>query len=371
MIIGVPKEIKDGEHRVGMVPSTVMELVKHDHTVLVQAGLGEAIGFDNQLYQKNGATIIETASEIFKKADLIVKVKELQSTEFPLLRQDQIVFTFLHLAPDLPQAEALMQSGCTAIGYETITDDFGGLPLLTPMSEVAGRISIQLGAHCLEKTQNGRGILLGGVPGVGRGSVVIIGAGVVGTNACRIAIGAQAQVTVLDNNLRRLRDLDQIYGSQIKTLYATATTIEHAVINADLVIGAVLVPGGVAPKLVTREMVNLMQKGAVLVDVAIDQGGCFETSKPTTFEDPTFLVDGVVHYCVTNIPGAVPRTSAFALNNATLPFIKKLANQGLQGALLSDPHFLKGLNIYRGQITHQAVAKALNKPFTDPEKALS
>ncbi len=370
MIIGVPREIKKGEYRVGMVPSSVMELVKSGHSVLVEANLGEGIGLDNEVYHQHGATIVDTSAKIYHQADLIVKVKEPQPSEYALLRPGQILFAFLHLAPDLQQAEALLQSGCTAIAYETITDDFGGLPLLMPMSEVAGRISIQIGAHCLEKTQNGRGILLGGVPGVGRASVVIIGGGVVGTQALRMAIGAQAQVTVLDKSLKRLRELDQQYGSQIKTLYATASTIEREVLRADLVIGAVLVPGGAAPKLVTRAMVSQMQKGSVLVDVSIDQGGCFETSRPTTFDDPTFLVDGVVHYCVTNIPGAVPRTSAFALNNATLPFIKKLADKGLQGALLSDPHFLHGLNVHNGQITYAAVANDLNKPYIAPEMIL-
>jgi alanine dehydrogenase len=371
MIIGVPKEVKKGEHRVGMVPSSVLELVNDGHEVLVETNAGKGIGLDDEVYEDHGAKIIATPAEIFAKADMIVKVKEPQTSEYPLLREGQILFTYLHLAPDPQQAAALIKSRCSAIAYETITDAQGGLPLLTPMSEVAGRLSIQAGAHCLEKAQNGRGILLGGVPGVGRGSVVIIGCGVVGTNALRMAIGTEARVTVLDKNLKRLREIDQLYGSKIKTLYATASTIEKALIDADLVIGAVLVHGGAAPKLITREMIKKMQPGSVIVDVSIDQGGCLETSRATSFDDPTYVVDDVVHYCVANMPGAVPRTSAFALNNATLPFIKTLANKGLVYSLLNDVHFLNGLNVHAGQVTYEAVARDLNIPYVPAREALA
>jgi alanine dehydrogenase len=371
MRIGVPKEVKKGEHRVGMVPSSVMELVNDGHEVFVETNAGKGIGLSDEVYQEHGATILATPAEIFANADMIVKVKEPQHSEYNLLREGQILFTYLHLAPDPVQAAALIKSGCSAIAYETITDNQGGLPLLTPMSEVAGRLSIQAGAHCLEKAQNGRGILLGGVPGVGRGSVVIIGCGVVGTNALRMAIGTEARVTVLDKNLKRLREIDQLYGSKIKTLYATSSTIEKALSDADLVIGAVLVHGGAAPKLITREMLKKMQPGSVIVDVSIDQGGCLETSRATTFDDPTYVVEGVVHYCVANMPGAVPRTSAFALNNATLPFIKTLANKGLVQALLDDEHFLNGLNVHAGQLTYEAVARDLNQPFVSAREALS
>ncbi len=370
MIIGVPKEIKKGENRVGMVPSSVMELVHDGHTVLVEAETGKGIGIDDEVYEQHGAKIVASAEAVYSQADLIVKVKELQRSEYDLVRKGQLLFTYLHLAADLPQAEALIKSGCTAISYDTITDSFGGLPLLTPMSEVAGRLAIQMGAHCLEKTQNGRGILLGGVPGVSRGHVVVIGCGVVGSNAIRMAIGTEARVTVLDKDLNKLRILDQQYGSKIKSYYATASAIEKALLDADLVIGAVLVHGGAAPKVVTRAMISKMQPGSVIVDVSIDQGGCIETSRPTSFDDPTFVVDGVVHYCVTNMPGAVPRTSAFALNNATLPYIKKLANNGLMGALMHDGHFLNGLNVHAGQITHEVVANDLNKPYVPAVEAL-
>ena len=371
MIIGVPNEVKTGEYRVGMVPSSVLELVNDGHEVFVETKAGNGIGLNDEVYKQHGAKILSTPEDIFAQADLIVKVKELQPSEYSLLREGQILFAFLHLAPDLQQTEALIKSRCTAIAYETITDDQGGLPLLTPMSEVAGRLSIQAGAHCLEKAQNGRGILLGGVAGVGHGSVVIIGCGVVGSNALRMAIGTEARVTVLDKNLSRLRELDQLYGSKIKTLHATASTIEEALIDADLVIGAVLVHGGAAPKLITREMIKRMQSGSVIMDISIDQGGCLETSRPTTFDEPTFVVDGVVHYCVTNMPGAVPRTSAFALNNATLPYIKTLANMGLAGALLSDEHFLNGLNVHAGHITYEAVARDLNRPYVSAKEALA
>ncbi|MBX9586941.1 MAG: alanine dehydrogenase [Gammaproteobacteria bacterium] len=371
MIIGVPKEVKKGEHRVGMVPSSVLELVNDGHEVLVETNAGKGIDIEDEIYKQHGAKIVATPAEIFAKADMIVKVKEPQASEYNLLREGQILFTYLHLAPDPQQANALVKSRCSAIAYETITDSHGGLPLLTPMSEVAGRLSIQAGAHCLEKAQNGRGILLGGVPGVGRGSVVIIGCGVVGTNALRMAIGTEARVTVLDKNLKRLREIDLLYGSKIKTLYATASTIEKALMDADLVVGAVLVHGGAAPKLITREMIKKMQHGSVIVDVSIDQGGCLETSRATSFDDPTYVVDGVVHYCVANMPGAVPRTSAFALNNATLPYVKTLANKGLENALINDPHFLNGLNVHAGHVTYEAVARDLNMPYLPAKEALS
>lgn len=371
MRVGVPKEVKKGEHRVGMVPSSVQELVNDGHEVFVETNAGKGIGIDDAIYEQHGAKILPTPDEVFAKSEMIVKVKEPQPSEYDLLREGQILFTYLHLAPDPQQAAALVNSGCTAIAYETITDPFGGLPLLTPMSEVAGRLSIQAGAHCLEKAQGGRGILLGGVPGVGRGSVVIIGCGVVGTNALRMAIGTEARVTVLDKNLKRLREIDQLYGSKIKTMYATSSTIEKALQDADLVVGAVLVHGGAAPKVITREMLKKMQPGSVIVDVSIDQGGCIETSRPTSFDDPTYIVDDVVHYCVANMPGAVPRTSAFALNNATLPYIKTLANEGLVYALMNDHHFLNGLNVHAGQITYEAVAHDLHMHYVPAKDALA
>jgi len=352
------------------VPSSVRELVASGHKVLVESDAGKGVGLDNDTYQISGATIATEAEQVYGEADMIVKVKEPQPSEYGLLREGQILFTYLHLAPDPEQTKALVESGCVAIAYETVTDRFGRLPLLTPMSEVAGRIAIQAGAHCLEKAQNGRGILLGGVPGVGRGKVTIIGGGVVGTNAMRMAMGSEARVTILDKSLERLRELDAQYGSKLKTLYATATTIEKAVIEADLVIGAVLIPGGAAPKLVSKELVGMMQPGAVIVDVSIDQGGCVETSRPTTFDNPTFLVDDVVHYCVANMPGSVPRTSSFALNNATLPYVKHLADHGYRQALLEDEHFLNGLNVYRGKLTYEAVANDLNMDYTPAKHAL-
>lgn len=370
MRIGVPKEVKKCEHRVGMVPSSVLELVNDGHEVFIESNAGKGIGFDDEHYRQHGAQIMATPAEIYAKTDLIVKVKEPQPSEFDLLREGQILFTYLHLAPDPVQTAALLKSGCSAIAYETITDSQGGLPLLTPMSEVAGRLSIQAGAHCLEKAQHGRGVLLGGVPGVGRGSVVIIGCGVVGTNALRMAMGTEARVTVLDKNLQRLREIDQLYGSKIKTLYATVSTIDRALMDADLVIGAVLVPGAAAPKLITREMIGRMQSGSVIVDVSIDQGGCMETSRPTTFDAPTFIVDEVVHYCVANMPGAVPRTSAFALNNATLPYIKRLASKGLVSSLIDDVHFLNGLNVHAGHLTYEVVAHDLNLPYIPAIEAL-
>lgn len=364
MLIGVPKEIKNNEYRVGLVPASVRELVANGHQVMVQQGAGAGIGFDDRVYEQAGATMVETAANIFQAADMIVKVKELQSEECKMLRPEQVLFTYLHLAPDPEQARLLQDSGCIAIAYETVTNRNGGLPLLAPMSEVAGRMSIQAGATCLEVTNGGSGILLGGVPGVAPAKVVVLGGGMAGTNAVRMAMGMGANVVVIDRSIERLYQLDLQFGSKINTIYSTTDSIEHHVAKADLVIGAVLVPGSSAPKLVTKEMVKKMRPGSVMVDISIDQGGCFETSRPTTHQNPTYIVDGVVHYCVTNMPGAVPRTSTFALNNATLPFVLALANLGYKQAMRLDPHLMNGLNVCKGHVTHQAVAKALNKEYT-------
>ncbi len=363
MKIGVPKEIKVLEHRVAMVPSSVRELTVFGHEVFVETAAGSGIGISDEDYRRAGAKILSSAAEVFASAELIVKVKEPQPSECKMLTEDHTLFTYLHLAPDPEQAQLLMASGCTAIAYETVTDPFQGLPLLSPMSEVAGRMAIQAGAHCLEKHQGGSGILLAGVPGVPSAKVVILGGGVVGINAIRMAIGQEAHVTVIDKSLRRLKELDLQFASRLNTLYATEDAIERCVIGADLVIGAVLVPGGAAPKLVTREHLKKMRKGSVLVDVAIDQGGCFATSRATTHAEPIFSEEGVIHYCVANMPGAVPRTATFALNNATLPFILALANRGVKQALLEDPHLLNGLNVYRGFLTYKAVAEALGHPY--------
>ncbi|AEJ01476.1 alanine dehydrogenase [Nitrosomonas sp. Is79A3] len=359
MRIGVPKEIKIHESRVGLTPTAVRELVANGHQVMVQKNAGFQIDLSDDKYLGAGAEIVETPQEIYAKADLIVKVKEPQPSEIPLLREGQVLFTYLHLAPDPTQTKGLIDSGCIAIAYETVTDSFGGLPLLAPMSEVAGRMAIQAGAHALELDQGGRGMLLGGVSGVPAARVVVIGGGVVGTNAARVAMGVEAHVTVLDKSIHRLQQLDFQYGSRINTVFSTVDAVEEYVAAADLVIGAVLVPGGAAPKLVSRELVSRMNRGAVLVDVAIDQGGCFATSRPTSLADPVFTLDGVVHYCVSNMPGAVARTSTFALNNATLPFVLALANKGYRKALTDDPHLRNGLNVYRGQLTHEAVARDL------------
>lgn len=364
MRIGVPKEIKVHESRVGLTPVAVRELVANGHQVMVQKNAGFQIDLGDYKYLSAGAEVVETPQEIYANSDLIVKVKEPQPSELPLLREDQVLFTYLHLAPDPAQTEGLVKSGCIAIAYETVTDNFGGLPLLSPMSEVAGRMAIQAGAHALELDQGGRGMLLGGVSGVPAARVVIIGGGVVGTNAARIAMGVEAHVTVLDKSIHRLQNLDSHYGSRINTVFSTVDAIEEHVSTADLVIGAVLVPGGTAPKVVSRELVNRMNRGSVLVDVAIDQGGCFASSRPTTLADPIFTVNGVVHYCVSNMPGAVARTSTFALNNATLPFVLALANKGYRKALLDDPHLRNGLNVFRGKLTHEAVARDLGIPFT-------
>ncbi|HUH84540.1 MAG TPA: alanine dehydrogenase [Stellaceae bacterium] len=371
MLIGVPKEVKTQEYRVGMVPGSVREAVHLGHQVLVETGAGSGIGFDDAAYERAGARIAPGAAEVFAAAELVVKVKEPQPAEIARLRPGQVLFTYLHLAADRRQSEALLRSGATAIAYETVTDARGGLPLLAPMSEVAGRMSIQVGAHCLEKERGGMGILLGGVPGVPAAKVVILGGGVAGTNAARMAMGVEAYVTVIDRSLQRLYELDMQFGSQLHTLFSTMENIEREVLAADLVIGAVLVPGAAAPRLVSREMVRAMKPGSVLVDIAIDQGGCFATSRPTTHADPTYVEEGVIHYCVTNMPGAVARTSTVALNNATLPFVLALADKGWKRALGEDAHLRAGLNIHAGQITHAAVAEALSATYVPPERVLA
>jgi alanine dehydrogenase len=370
MLIGVPKEIKTHEYRVGLVPGSVRELVHHGHQVVVEKGAGAAIGFDDAAYEKAGARMLATAPEVFAAAAMIVKVKEPQPQEIAMLRQGQVLFTYLHLAADKAQTEGLMRSGAVCIAYETVTDARGGLPLLAPMSEVAGRMAIQVGAHYLEKEQGGAGLLLGGVPGVAAAKVVVLGGGVAGTNAARVAMGMEAYVTVIDKSLQRLYELDLQFGSQLHTLFATVENIEHEVLSADLVVGAALVPGAAAPKLVTRAMVKQMRPGSVLVDISIDQGGCFETSRPTTHASPTIVEEGVIHYCVTNMPGAVARTSTFALNNATLPFNLALANKGWRKALADDAHLRAGLNIAAGKVTHAAVAEALGLPLQAVEEAI-
>ena len=371
MRVGIPKEIKTDENRVGLVPASVRELVHHGHTVLVEPRAGLGIGFSDDDYRRAGASVAASPDEVFGQSDLIVKVKEPQPAEIKRLSSRHILFTYLHLAPDPAQAKGLLASGCTAIAYETVTDDRGGLPLLAPMSEVAGRMSIQVGAHCLEKRQGGLGVLLGGVPGVPPAKVVILGGGISGTNAARVAMGVEAAVVVIDKSLKRLYDLDLQFGSKLATVFSTREAIERHVLEADLVVGAVLVPGAAAPRLVTAEMVGRMRKGSVLVDIAIDQGGCFETSRPTTHEHPTYVVDGVVHYAVANMPGAVPRTSTFALNNATLPFVLALAEKGVARALSEDRHLLAGLNVHRGRITHPAVAQALKLDYVDAARAIA
>ncbi|MBD8544412.1 alanine dehydrogenase [Oxalobacteraceae sp. CFBP 8755] len=370
MLVGVPTEIKNNEYRVGLTPASVHELVAQGHQVLVQQGAGNEIGLPDAQYVAAGASIVASAQEVFAQADMIVKVKEPQAAECAMLREDQILFTYLHLAPDPDQTAALVRSRAICIAYETVTGPGGGLPLLAPMSEVAGRMSIQAGAAHLEKSRGGMGLLLGGVPGVAAGHVVIIGAGVVGANALQMAVGTGARVTVLDKNLDRLRQLDLVYGNRIATLHSNAQALEEAVLSADLVIGGVLVPGAAAPKLVTRSMVSRMKNGAVIVDVAIDQGGCFETSHATTHADPTFVIDGVVHYCVANMPGAVARTSTFALNNATIGHVLALAGKGWRRALGDDPHLRHGLNVCQGKVTFEAVAHALGYDYMPAESLL-
>ena len=371
MLIGVPKEIKTHEYRVGLVPGSVRELVHHGHQVVVERGAGADIGFDDGAYEKAGARVLATAADVFARAEMIVKVKEPQPQEIAMLRKDQLLFTYLHLAPDPEQTKGLLNAGIIGIAYETVTDARGGLPLLAPMSEVAGRMAVQVGAHCLEKEQGGVGVLLGGVPGVAPAKVVVLGGGVSGTNAARMAVGLEASVTIIDKSLPRLKELDLQFGPRATTLFATAEAIEHQVLAADLVIGAVLVPGAAAPKLVSHEMVRQMRSGSVLVDIAIDQGGCFATSRPTTHSVPTYVEEGVVHYCVTNMPGAVARTSTFALTNATLPFVIALAEKGWRRALAEDRHLLNGLNVHAGKVTYEAVEHDLNLPYAAPETLLA
>lgn len=370
MRVGVPKEVKIHEYRVGLVPSSVRELTHNGHEVVVETGAGLGIGVLDVDYERAGARILPDAKAVFDQAEMVVKVKEPQPQEISMLRDGQILFTYLHLAADEAQTKGLMDSSCIAIAYETVTDARGRLPLLAPMSEVAGRMSIQVGAHHLEKEQGGRGVLLGGVAGVPAADVVVIGGGVAGTNAARMAMGMEARVTVIDRSLDRLMELDTVFGPTLNTIYSTVDAIEHHVTNADLVVGSVLVPGAAAPKLVTEDMIKAMRPGSVVVDIAIDQGGCFETSKPTSHSDPTYVEHEVVHYCVTNMPGAVARTSTFALNNATLPFTLKLANDGYRKALGNDLHLRAGLNIHEGKCTYKAVATEFGMDYHPPEDVL-
>jgi len=370
MRIGVPREIKPDEYRVGLTPASVRELVHHGHEVLVEQAAGHGIGVSDAQYQRAGAAVLTAAAEVFAEAKLLIKVKEPQPAEVSLLRPGQLLFTYLHLAADRGLTDTLLASGCTALAYETVTAADGSLPLLSPMSEVAGRMAVQAGAHCLEREAGGAGILLGGVPGVRAANVVVLGGGVVGTNAIRIAMGMEAQVTVLDRSLPRLKELDFQFGGRLNTVYSTVQTIEHYVSEADLLIGAVLIPGAAAPQLVSRAMVREMADRSVIVDVAIDQGGCCETSRPTTHSAPTYVEEGVVHYCVSNMPGAVARTSTFALNNATLPYVLALASKGLDQALAADRGFAAGLNVHQGQLTQAAVAEALGLRCTPLEQLL-
>lgn len=364
MRVGVPKEIKVQEHRIGLTPGAVREYASHGHEVLVETSAGAGIDASDQVYQEAGARIAADAAEVYASSDMVVKVKEPQPSEWTQLREGQILYAYLHLAADSAQTKGLQVSGCTAVAYETVVDERGTLPLLAPMSEVAGRLSVQAAAHSLEKENGGRGVLLGGVPGVAPARVAIIGGGVVGANAARIAVGMGAEVTVLDRSLPRLREIDDYYSGRVRTAYSRRGTVEDAVASADAVIGAVLVPGASAPKLVSRDMLELMRPGTVLVDVAIDQGGCFETSKATTHDSPTYMVDGIVHYCVANMPGAVPRTSSYALNNATLAYGLALADHGVDA--LRNPMLREGLNVYQGNITSKPVAESLGVAYVDP-----
>lgn len=370
MRVGVPKEIKVLEYRVGMVPAGVRELVHDGHEVVVETGAGGGIGMTDADYETAGARVVGSAKDVYGQAELIVKVKEPQAAECAMLRPDQVLFTYLHLAADKEQAEGLVRSGTTAIAYETVTAADGSLPLLTPMSEVAGRLSIQAGAYALHKANGGRGVLLGGVPGVAPASVLVIGGGVAGSNAAQMAVGLGAEVTVLDRSVPRLRFLSDLFGGRVRTLYSMKQAIDNLVTEADLVVGSVLVAGAAAPKLVTKEHVRAMKPGSVLVDISIDQGGCFETSRPTTHAEPTYVVDDVVHYCVTNMPGAVPRTSTFALTNVTLPFVKALASLGWREALSRDRHLANGLNVHAGHVNHEAVARDLGYEYLSAEEAL-
>jgi len=370
MRIGVPKEIKVHEYRVGLIPASVREAVAHGHEVLVETGAAELMGVTDDDYRRAGAKIAATAQEVFDKSELIVKVKEPQPKECAMLREGQTIFAYLHLAPDPKQSKALIKSGVTAIAYETVTSRQGGLPLLSPMSEVAGRMAIQAGAHCLEMEQGGRGMLLGGTAGVAPANVVVIGGGVAGLNAVRMSIGLEAAVTCIDINIERLYWLDQRFGASLNTIFSTRQAIEDYVLEADLVIGAVLVPGAAAPKLISEQLVENMKRGSVIVDISIDQGGFAETCRPTTHAHPSYVEHGVVHYCVTNMPGAVARTSTFALNNATLPFVLALADKGIAAAMRNDPHLMAGLNVHEGQITHAAVAEALGMAYVEPARAI-
>jgi len=370
MIVGVPKELKVREYRVGLVPAAVREVTASGHQVLVEAGAGEGIGMADDAYRAAGATVVGTAAEVFEGAELVVKVKEPLAAERARLRRGQVLFTYLHLAPDPEQARELLASGATCVAYETVTSPHGGLPLLAPMSEVAGRMSIQAGAYFLEKAHGGLGVLLGGVPGVDPGKVVVLGGGVVGTHACAIALGMGAEVWVLDRSADALRALWRQFGRPLNTVYSTRDAIERHCVEADLVIGGVLIPGAQTPRLVTADLVRRMKPGSVIVDVAIDQGGCCETSHPTTHDAPTYQVDGVIHYCVANMPGGVPRTSTFALNNATLPFVLALAAKGWRRALQDDPHLRAGLNLHEGKVTHPQVAGALRLPYVDAQSVI-
>ncbi|CAN0626587.1 Alanine dehydrogenase [Burkholderia multivorans] len=370
MLIGVPKEIKNYEYRVGLTPASTHELTRRGHQVLLQRHAGTAIGLHDDAYEAAGAMLCDDAADLFARADMIVKVKEPQPAECAMLRPGQILYTYLHLAPDPEQAAALVKSGAVCVAYETVTGPGGGLPLLAPMSEVAGRMSVQVAAAQLESPRGGMGLLMAGVPGVAPAHVVVLGAGVVGTHALQIAVGMGARVTVLDRNVDRLRQLDLIFGNRIETLCSNTHTVNDAVLDADVVVGAVLIPGAAAPRLVTRDMIGKMRKGAVVVDVAIDQGGCFETSHATTHAKPTYVVDGVVHYCVANMPGAVARTSTFALNNATIGHAVALADKGWKRAMADDPHLRAGLNVCDGHITHAAVARALGKPYLSADEML-
>jgi alanine dehydrogenase len=370
VLIGVPKEIKVHEYRVGMTPSSVREAVARGHAVIVETGAGSGIGAGDDEFRKAGAEVVADAAAVYARAEMVVKVKEPQAIERKRLRAGQVLFTYLHLAPDPAQAADLIASGATCIAYETVTAPSGGLPLLAPMSEVAGRLAVQAGAHCLEKSAGGMGVLLGGVPGVAPARIVILGAGVVGTNAAQVAVGTGAQVVVIDKNTDALRRIDAMFNGRVMTVFSNADNVEREVLGADLVISGVLIPGDAAPKLVTRAMLPRMKPGAVIVDVAIDQGGSVETSRPTTHAEPTYVVDGVVHYMVANMPGAVPRTSTYALNNATLPFTLALADKGWRRALHDDPHLKNGLNIAAGKVTHRAVAKALGQGYTPADAVI-
>jgi alanine dehydrogenase len=371
MLIGVPKEIKNHEYRVGLTPSSVRELTAHGHEVLVEHNAGEGIGAPDHVYEKAGARIAANAADIFARAGMIVKVKEPQATERAMLKPDQVLFTYLHLAPDPAQCTDLIASGAVCIAYETVTQPGGGLPLLAPMSEVAGRLSIQAGAHSLERAHGGMGVLLGGVAGVPPAKIVVLGAGVVGTNAAQMAVGTGAKVVVIDRSTDALRRIDRMFNGRVTTIFSNRDNVEREVLSADLVIGGVLIPGAAAPKLVTRDMVAAMKPGSVIVDVAIDQGGCTETSKATTHAEPTYVVDKVVHYCVANMPGGVPRTSTYALNNATLPFTLALADKGWKAALRDDAHLLNGLNVCQGKVTCKEVADALGHAYTEAFTMLS